>query len=117
MIESINELQSVAAEGFRGSKSVARRAHHITPQAKEFGEFFARASIDVDDFVKNLPKWQHDAVHQIYRGEYDGRGGPWNEIWRRARDSGRQEWRNKFFVAGFAAGVVKRTSLNVLPLP
>jgi RHS repeat-associated protein len=117
LIDEINQLQDLAAEGFRGSKSMAKRSHHLTPQAKELGQFFRAAEITPDNFVKDIPKWQHDALHQIYKGEYDGRGGPWNEIWRRAKSSENSNWKNKYFVAGFAAGIVKRTALDVLPLP
>jgi RHS repeat-associated protein len=117
MLQTINELQDLAGQGLRGDKAIANREHHLTPAAKEFSQFFGKAGVDANKATVDTTKWNHDALHGNYKGVSDGKGGPYNEIWRRAKEKSTQNpkdkrWKNKYFIAGFAAGIAKELGLD-----
>lgn len=112
-ITEMNDLQSLAADAIKGSRSVER--HHLTPQAESLGKFFTDAQVDPHKLTMDIPKAQHDALHDRYFPGYDFRGGPWNAAWRQAKEMAQTDprWKNRYFVAGFAAGLAKKVGLGV----
>ncbi|HEX8437563.1 TIGR02269 family lipoprotein [Archangium sp.] len=52
--------------------------HHLFPQAQEFRDFFRDNGIDIHAWTMVIPEHAHLRIH---RGA--GRGGAWNEAWRR----------------------------------